>query len=211
METVPSRSSAAAERSRVAAGGGCDGCILCGLSPSREDHLGPLNDYLNFCWVLSLLIFRVNANFPEKRGSQDARAIRSRRQGRELAHKLLAGWLSSLLWNITVGVASIVLKYPGSQEHLRTLFSMPALGALATNPQVACIPAFKICTISSSTQQRNRAANKAHEHRKCYRTFATWVQVSPGSALFAFSIYPELAWFIFMMALLTGKPLKLWF
>lgn len=100
------------------------------LSPNREDHLGPLNDYLNFCWVLSLLIFTVNANFPEKRGPQDARAIRSRRQGRELARKLLAGWLSSLLWNITVGVASIVLKCPGSQEHLRTLFSMPESGVL---------------------------------------------------------------------------------
>lgn len=130
MEAIPSRSLAVAERSRVAAGGGCDGCILSGLIPNREDHLGPLNDYLNFCWVLSLLIFRVNANFPEKRGSQDARAIRSRRQGRALARKLLAGWLSSRLWNITVGVASIVLKYPGSQEHLRTPFSMPALGAL---------------------------------------------------------------------------------
>ena len=66
METVPSRSLAVAEGSRVAVGGGCDGCTLSELSPNREDHLGPLNDYLNFCWVLSLLIFRVNANFPEK-------------------------------------------------------------------------------------------------------------------------------------------------
>lgn len=155
METVPSRSLAVAERSRVAVGGGCDGCTEW-TQPEQGRSSWSLKWLFEFLLSSKSPYIRVNANFPEKRGSQDARAIRSKRQGRELACKLLAGWLSSLLWNITVGVASIVLKYPGSQEHLRTLFSMPESGTLGYQSTGGLHPSLPKSAQSAAPPSRGR-------------------------------------------------------
>lgn len=75
-------------------------------------------------------MLRVNTNFPGKRGSQEAWASRSRRQGRIQTFELLPGWLSSLRLNITVAVAAVFLEHLGSQEHLGTLFSALSSGVL---------------------------------------------------------------------------------
>lgn len=114
METVPSRSLAVAEGRRVAVGGGCDGCSGSSAPTGRSSW--------SLKWLLEFLLSSKSpyiygqCKFPPERapGCQGYQG-QERRQGRELARKLLAGWLSSLLWNITVGVASIVLKCPGSQ------------------------------------------------------------------------------------------------
>lgn len=56
------------------------------------------------------------------------------------ALKLLAGCLSSLLLTVMVAVAAIFPEHPGSQEHLRILFSTLMSGAIGCQPTAGLHP-----------------------------------------------------------------------
>lgn len=139
-------------------------------------------------------MLRVNTNFPENRGCQDAWAIRSRRQGRVQALALLAGWLSSLLLNIMVAVASIFPEYPRSQEHLRTLFPTLTSGALGCLSTAGLHPSLPKSAQSTPPHSRGRGVpTSPMSTGNIIALLQPWVQVPPGSVLVAFFIYPALA------------------
>lgn len=130
--------------------------------------------------------------------SQDAWAIRSRRQGRVQELELLDDWLPSLKYHRGCGWYLLSApRIPGAPKDSildsnvwRTWLPVhswpPAQLGLGT-PQLS-----KICTINSSTRQRKKVANKPHEHGKYIHIlfFQPWVQVQVlfGSLLFLLTL-----------------------
>lgn len=154
---------------------------------------------------------RVNTNFPEKRRSQDAWSSRSRRQGRVQTLELLAGWLSSLKYHYGCGRYRLwAPRIPGAPKDSilnsgvwhawLPVHSWPPSQFDLRTPQLS-----KICTISPSTQQRKRVANKSHEHGKYIHISLSqpWVQVPFGPLLVALLVDLAVACFIVRMALMT--------